>query len=514
MGGRGWTERSEGSPGVSGYRPMALDLEINFMEGIFGTTFAPGANSLRVCCLIVRCKIVTKDKAVPTDLELTAAIEMLRAIIPDHELERLAPTGPATVYTTTITIWMLILQRLGKGKTLNGVVKDVLAQNRQLLPDNKRVREATLSEKSGAYSDARKRLPLKVVEYFARRVCESFIQQTPSWFGNLRAFIIDGTTITLSPTSELREIFPPATNQYGETVWPVLLMLVAHELQCGAALPPELGAMYGDGNTSEAKLAAKLATRIPPRSVVFADSGFGIFSVAWAMTGEGHQILFRLTKSRFKSMRRKAELLEKTEFTKTYRLNWTPSAMDRRTNPDLPDNACVDVFLHEVELDNGETLFLVTTLGISAEQAAVFYCRRYDVEHDIRDLKVSMALETMRCRSESMMRKELLTSVVAYNLVIQFRRQAADVAGLSPRRLSFKEVWNTFQSFLLNQPPCSEPEWQARYRDALQIASKDKLPNRPGRSYKRKAHPRRQKSTKFMQSETKNEKLKPQEMPN
>ena len=493
---------------------MALDLEINFMDGVFGTTFAPGANTWSVRCLIVRCKNVTKDKAVPTDLELTAAIEMLRAIIPDHELERLAPTGPATIYTTTITIWMLILQRLGKGKTLNGVVKDVLAQNRQLLPDNKRVREATLSKTSGAYSDARKRLPLKVVEYFAKRVCESFIHQTPSWFGDLRAFIIDGTTMTLSPTSELREAFPPATNQHGETVWPVLLMLVAHELQCGAALPPEIGAMYGDGNTSEAKLAAKLATRIPPGSVVFADSGFGIFSVAWAMTGEGHQILFRLTKSRFKSMRRKAELLEKTEFTKTYRLNWTPSAKDRKTNPDLPENARVDVFLHEVELDNGETLFLVTTLGISAEQAAEFYCRRYDVEHDIRDLKVSMALETMRCRSESMMRKELLTSVVAYNLVIQFRRQAADVAGLPPRRLSFKEVWNTFQSFLLHQPPCSAPEWQSRYSDALQIASKDKLPNRPGRSYKRRAHPRRQKSTKFMKSETKNEKLKPQEMPN
>jgi hypothetical protein len=50
-----------------------------------------------------------------------------------------------------------------------------------------------------------------VVEYFAKRVCESFIQQTPSWFGNRRAFIIDGTTMTLSPTSKLREAFrlPP-----------------------------------------------------------------------------------------------------------------------------------------------------------------------------------------------------------------------------------------------------------------------------------------------------------------
>ena len=466
-----------------GASPIALSLEIIFVDRDFGTTFAPGANTWSIRCLIVRCNIVTEDQSVLSESEFTSAIEMLRAIIPDDELERLAPTGPATVYTTTITIWMLILQRLGKGKSLTSVVKDVLSRNRQLLPDNKRVREKTLSEKSGACRDARKRLPLSVVEHFAMRVCESFIQQTPSWFGELRAFVMDGTTMTLSPTSELREVFPPATNQHGDTVWPVMLMLVAYELQSGAALPPELGAMYGDGNTSEAKLAARLASRIPQKSVVFADSGFGIFSVAYAMTGAGHQILFRLTKSRFKSMRRQAELLEKTEFTKTYRLKWIPSAKDRKTNSDLSVNACVDVFLHEVE-------------------------------HDIRDLKVSMALETMRCRSESNMKKELLTSVVAYNLVVQFRRQAADVAGLPPRRLSFKEVWYTFQSFLLNQAPCAAPQWLEHYNAALRIASKDKLPNRPGRSYKRKAHPRRQKSTKFMKSESKIQNVKPLEMPN
>ena len=413
------------------------------MDGGFGTIFAPGVNGISVHCLIVRCAFVFENQSALSESELTSAIEMLRSIIPDEELELLAPTGPATVYTTTLTLWMLILQRLGKGTSLNTVVKDVLSNSRQLLPDNRRVRENTLSEKSGAYSDARKRLPLDVVEYFAKRVCDSFIQQTPSWFDDLRAFIIDGTTMTLSPTSELREAFPPAINQYGETVWPVMLMLVAHELQSGAALPPELGAMYGDGNTSEAKLAAN-------------------------------------------------------------QLKWIPSAKDRKTNPDLRDDAFVEVFLHEVELDNGETLFLVTTLGISAEQAAEFYSRRYDVEHDIRDIKVSMSLETLRCRSEVMVKKELLTSVVAYNLVVPFRRQAAEVAKLPPRRLSFKGVWDTFRSFLLNQPPCSTPEWQDRYANALRIASRDKLPNRPGRTFPRKTHPRRPKSTKFMKSQTQN----------
>jgi hypothetical protein len=62
---------------------------------------------------------MAENECVLSDSEWTAAIEMLRAIITDEERELMAPTGPATVYTTSITIWMLILQRPGKGKTTN-----------------------------------------------------------------------------------------------------------------------------------------------------------------------------------------------------------------------------------------------------------------------------------------------------------------------------------------------------------------------------------------------------------
>ena len=54
-------------------------------------------------------------------------------------------------------------------------------------------------------------------------------------------------------------------------------------------------------------------------------------------------------------------------------------------------------------------------------------------------------------------------------------------------------------------------EWTERYRVA-EIASNDKLPNRPNRSYPRKAHPRRPKSTKFMQ-QAPAEKLKNPDVP-
>jgi hypothetical protein len=102
-----------------GQSPMALGLGIVFVDGGFGTIFAPGVNGIPVHCLIVRCAFVSENQSALSESELTSAIKMLRSIIPDEELELLAPTGPATVYTTTITLWMLILQRLGKGTTVN-----------------------------------------------------------------------------------------------------------------------------------------------------------------------------------------------------------------------------------------------------------------------------------------------------------------------------------------------------------------------------------------------------------
>lgn len=152
----------------------------------------------------------------------------------------------------------------------------------------------------------------------------------------------------------------------------------------------------------------------------------------------------------------------------------------------------------------------MTTLRVRSDQVGEYYARRYDVEHDIRDVKVTLNTENIPAKSVEMVKKELLTSLVAYNLVVQFRRQAAKLAHVAPRRLSFTGVWNTFDSFLLTQPPCSAPEWTARYEAALKIAARDKLPNRPGRSYPRRAHPRRPKSTKFMKQQTKqNEKPPP-----
>jgi hypothetical protein len=451
-------------------------------------------------CQEVSVSIVAREIS---DDEFTSAFELLFTLIPADEMKAFSLRhSPATVYTTLATLWMLTLQRLGGGKTLEAIVKETLTHHREILPDNKRVREGTLSNNSSAYSEARQRLTVSDTERFIDQVAQTIIDSTPDALNDRKVYIIDGTTFKLAPTNELREVYPPATNQHGETVWPILMLTVAHELNSGAALRPEFGAMYGSKNTSEAKQAMALVQRIPTGSIIFADSGYGIFSVVDAMLARQQDVLIRLTKSRFKSMIRKAKLLEETATSQRYRLTWKPSTKDRRTHPHLAADAQLEVELHGIELPNGEWLYLVTSMPLNSAAAAELYRRRYDVEHDIRDIKVTLGVEKIRAQSDAMVQKEILCSMVAYNLVVQLRKEAAKVAKLPPRRLSFTQVWNTMQSCLLHQSAADASTWKQRYEQAILWASKDKLPQRPGRSFPRQAHPQRSKSTKFMRKKT------------
>ncbi len=153
---------------------------------------------------------------------------------------------------------MLTLQRLGGGLSLTAVIKVVQEFGKHLLPDNKRVRERD------PFQEFREPLASKLARVLPLKAAELFCQQDLPIARRAFAILVRRTKglhrgwhhrHPLRPTDELSKAFPPATNQHGETVWPVLLMLVAHELQSGCALIPEIGAMYGEKNTSEAKLA-------------------------------------------------------------------------------------------------------------------------------------------------------------------------------------------------------------------------------------------------------------------
>jgi hypothetical protein len=407
----------------------------------------------------------------------------------------------ARVYTQAPTLWLLVLQRLGGGLTLNEAVKDLIENHSDILPQNRRVTEGKLSENNSAYNRARQRLPLDVIEQFSHRICDHLARRAPPAFDGHRVFILDGTTITLPPTPALKRAFPPASNQHGESVWPVAMLMVAHEMQTGCALVPQVDPMYGPNNSSESRQAGQIIKRLPKGSLVLADSGFGIFSVAFACCNQGQEFLLRLTKQRYKSHVKKATLVDEGEGHRTHHFVWKPSTKERQNHSDLPTDAVIEVFIHQIDLDNGQTLELITNVQADGPSVGELYRRRYDVEFDIRDLKVTMDTENIRAKSVDTMMKELLGSVIAYNLVMQLRKQAAKLIQVAPRRLSFSGVWRTFQYNLLRKDFDTLEQWNLEYHRALVSASGHKLPERKtARSYPRLAHPRRQKSTKYQRS--------------
>ena len=438
---------------------------------------------------------------------LSSASTILEQLVSMDEVKHLLDPkvrhNSRMVYTKGVTIWMLILQRLCKGATLEQTVSHVLQHDRQLLPENKRTEEFTLSANPSSYSAARGRLDINEIREFSNQVCDSFARRSDPIVRGKRVFLLDGTTITLEPTAELTKAFPPAPNQYGQSVWPVAMLMVAAEMQTGCALLPQIDPMFGPERSSEAKQSSHIVKKLPPGSIVMADSGFGIFSVAHHTQRAGHDFLFRLTKARFNAMVKKATLTESGKGHKSYRLHWRPSTKDRRSNPELPSDAALDVILHCVDLENGDQLYLVSSLDFDATSAARLYSHRYEIEFDIRDLKVTMDAENLRARSPEMALKELMTSVIAFNLTMQFRRQAAKLACVEPRRLSFKSCWVIFQDHLLLGNEEDFEGWQIRFTRALILAGQKRLPQRSQpRSYPRVAHVRRQKSTKFMRART------------
>lgn len=428
--------------------------------------------------------------------ELERAFEQFRVLIDHQRVEAQQPLGPATVYTTLVTVWLLIYQRLHAGASLADAVHHLLETDPQLLPQNRRVREETLSGNTGAYSRARTRLKLEVAEAVAQHIFTSLMQSFPTVLSGRRMFLFDGTTIALAPTPDLKAAFPPASNQHGVSDWPIAHLLVAHELESGCALLPEVGPKFGPHAVSEAALVPALVKRLPERSIVIADRNFGIFFVVHTVLQAQHDALVRLTEARFGMLVRTAsELIADEPQHRSWKVAWHASRFDRRSHPELPDAASVEVFLHEIHVHEGLTLWLATTWRCTAAEAAAFYLRRQDVETDIRTVKVLLDTENLPAKSLPMLRKELAMSIAAYNLVVHIRRLAARRAGVPARRLSFARVWSAARIMLFEPVRRTAAQWRQKFEQVLRIAGQHKLAQRPGRSYPRRAHTRRNKST-------------------
>lgn len=398
------------------------------------------------------------------------------------------------VYSVELTTWMMMRQRLDPKATLSTAVQDV-AQGRPLalLPTHKRLEEGTLSSNTGGYSRARQRLGQEVAKQVADRVFHYLIADAPEALPGLgrQVFLVDGSSLDLPATPELLQAYPPAQNQHGAAHWPVVRIVVAHDLISGLAMRPCWGPMYGEQAVSEQALIAASLTQIPAGSVVVYDRNFGVFSSTYDAQRRGYPVVVRLTDARARHLLQ-GRLPQQTD----QGVDWKPSRWDRAHHPGLPAEACVRGRVIACQITRkGQTvqLYFFTTLELPPEQIAELYGYRWNIETDLRSLKQTVHLHSLTAQSVDMVAKELVLGVAAYNLVRGTMYAAAHAAGIDPRQLSFSRVQDVVNAGLPNLAAADSPEAYQRVLDRmLRRAAQCQLPRRPHRpSYPRAVWPRR-----------------------
>ena len=174
--------------------------------------------------------------------------------------------------------------------------------------------------------------------------------------------------------------------------------------------------------------------------------------------------------------------------------------MDEATYATIPDTLTLREIRYCIT-ENGcrvEELTVVTTLldpvKYSRDDIAKLYGFRWNSELDIRSIKQMLNLDHLRRKSPEMVRRELWTTLLGYNLIRTTAAAAAALHDKQPaRQISFTATcqyvlasWLTFSTALL-----SLDERLARCRTMLAQIANSEVANRPGRIEPRELKRRR-----------------------
>lgn len=389
------------------------------------------------------------------------------------------------VYTPTVVLWLMMLQRLHPSGTLTSAVQSLIAGAADpLLVSCRRVRQSRISVGTGGYCQARQKLPKLLCRQVHHEILERLRQVLnvdPT--GNI--FVLDGSTLELESSHALKQRYPPPHNQHGRSHWPVLRLVVLHDLTTGLAQEPCWGPMYGPQATSEQALSEKALQALPPDSVIVADRNFGIFSVAYAARIRGMRVVLRLTDARARKL---AGPISKPG---EYAVCWNSSRWDGANGTRCwPADASVEGRLLAVRVGRGKSkqwLYLFTTVSSSLQEVVELYGRRWSIETDLRSLKRTVRLHHIQAKSEEMMEKEILMAMSAYNLVRAVICMAARRSRIDPRQLSFTQVLTLVDAAwprLIHAP--DRQQHDREFLRILDLAARCRLPHRrKHRSYPR-----------------------------
>jgi hypothetical protein len=382
------------------------------------------------------------------------------------------------------TFWCWIWQILQANTSCREVVRQVQALF--ALEQAGSVDEAT-----GAYCQARSKMPLTLLEKVFQTTAKSAEQKAPPAEGlqGRRTHVLDGSSVRLADTPTNRKNYPPPKNVAAGCGFPVLKIVVLFSLLSGALLARATGNQY----THEVRICEALRPFFVKGDIMIADRAYALFSVLAWLQNLGLDVIARVpTRLRRVDFRKAKKRYRTGEGLFAWQKPKACAFLPLSEWLGLASQITVRVLRVQSHQSGFRTqrLTLVTTLLdpvlYPAEEIIAAYARRWRLEMCLDDLKTTLGMENLRCRCPEMVQKELLVFFIAHNLLRWLMAEAAQSQEASLDRISFKGSLDAFRQWAqaLAQLGKSKREAKSRARlwaILLQTLAADLVPERPGR---------------------------------
>jgi hypothetical protein len=391
-----------------------------------------------------------------------------------------------------VTLWAFLSQVLDTDKTCNNAVSKIiahLAESEVEVP----------STDTSAYCQARARLPEKLLEkvfnHSAQKL-EDKVTQEHLWCGR-NILVIDGSTVSMPDTVENQKEYPQPSSQKPECGFPIAKIGVIFSLVTGAAVAFCIDVL----NTHDIKLARKLYSFLKPNDVLVGDRAFCAYADMFTIKKFNCDVVFRKHQSRTTTMRKGKIIGDCDKLVTWYKPKTCPKGLDKDEFNALPPSITVREIYYYIVIPGFRTqqVSLITTLldGSSYSTLAIvgLYGQRWDVELNLRHLKTTLGMDILRCKTPSMIRKEIYVYLLAYNLLRSLMWSAGTTYTTPPNRLSLQGTRHHLINFIPKLLAATSQKRHQIYRTLLKVIAHKAVPDRPTRNEprvrkrRRKAYP-------------------------
>jgi len=351
---------------------------------------------------------------------------------------------------------------------------------------------------TGSYCEARQRLPEAVLWELVRQTGRSILHGAKeSWLFHGRPVpIVDGTTVLMPDTPENQAAYPQAKSQAPGLGFPIARLLVVFSLAVGTVLEAAVGPYQGK-QTSELALLRQILDQFQRGDIVLGDRFFCSYWVIAALQRLGVDVVTRLHQCRAADFRRGRRLGHDDHLVVWRKPQQVPDWMSRAEYDAMPATLTIREVRVRVKdkTKRVRALVVVTTLTdaktYSSREIGELFRQRWHAELDLRTLKTQMRMEMLRTKTPEMVRKEVATHLLAYNLIRGLMAEGARVAKVKPRALSFTGAQHTVRAF--EEGHLYDPvQIEADLPRLLELIGKKRLEDRPDR-YELRAVKRRPK---------------------